>query len=226
MKTLVMVPLQKEMDGFLQGCRQHGYNTEQGNLGRLLVVGLPMLGLTLACGGLGKTQFGVQTQHLLDAGGTWDMVICAGAAGGLADHVAIGDVVVATETAEHDIHNKFGPPLLPRFAGDGATLDQLRATQQKIQGFTVHFGVVASGDEDVVDVDRRAMLQQRTQALAVAWEGAGGARACRFSTTPYVEIRGITDAANHTAPGDFTQNLAQAMGNVAAVVMAWVESYH
>lgn len=222
MKTLIVLPLQKELDGFLHGCTQHGYTAKQGQLGQLAVVRLPALGLTLACGGLGKTQFGVQTQHLLDQGGGWDVILCVGAAGGLADQVVIGDVVVATETAEHDIHNKFGPPLLPRFPGDETTLHHLRSAAAKLQQFDVHFGVIASGDEDVVDIDRRAILQQRTQALAVAWEGAGGARACRFSATPFVEIRGITDAANHTAPGDFTQNLAWAMNNVAALVMAWL----
>lgn len=224
MRTLLVLPLQKELDGFLQGCLQHGQQAAPSRVGRLPVVLLPALGLTLACGGLGKTQFGVQTQHLLDSGGPWDLAICAGAAGGLHNDLAIGDVVVATETAEHDIHNKFGPPLLPRFPGDGTTVEQLRTVGQQTSSFGVHLGVVASGDEDVVDVERRTILQQRTSALAVAWEGAGGARACRFSATPYVEIRGITDAANHTAPGDFTQNLALAMGNVAALVLAWLNS--
>src|SRR6266478_4000180 len=43
------------------------------------------------------------------------LVICAGAAGALVNGLSIGDVVVATETVEHDIRNKFGLPLLPRF---------------------------------------------------------------------------------------------------------------
>jgi adenosylhomocysteine nucleosidase len=83
-------------------------------MGRLPVVHLPELDVTLACGGLGKVQFAVQTQHLLDVCPAWDLVICAGAAGALVDGLPVGDLVVATETVEHDIHNRFGRPLLPK----------------------------------------------------------------------------------------------------------------
>jgi adenosylhomocysteine nucleosidase len=86
---------------------------------------------------------------------------------------------------------------------------------------------VASGDEDVVDAARRRALHQKTEALAVAWEGAGGARACAFSCVPFVEIRGVTDEADHSAPADFQKNLKMAMSNVAVLITSWVwESQH
>ena len=47
----------------------------------------------------------------------------------------------------------------------------------------------------------------RTGALAVAWEGAGGARACHFSGIPFLEIRGITDSADSDAASDFRATL-------------------
>ena len=53
-------------------------------IGRLPVVQFPDLGVTLARGGLGKVQFAVQTQHLLDTCSDWDLIVCAGAAGALA----------------------------------------------------------------------------------------------------------------------------------------------
>jgi adenosylhomocysteine nucleosidase len=55
----------------------------------------------------------------------------------------------------------------------------------------------------------------------VAWEGAGGARACAFSQVPFVEIRGITDTADHNAASSFETNLALAMGNIAQLLVAW-----
>src|SRR5262249_33961484 len=45
----------------------------------------------------------------------------------------------------------------------------------------------------LVSVDRAQALRDATGALAVAWEGAGGARACAFSATPYLELRAVTD---------------------------------
>ena len=55
----------------------------------------------------------------------------------------------------------------------------------------------------------------------MAWEGAGGARACRFNQIAFLELRAITDTADHDAPGDFAANLQIAMANAAALVNLW-----
>lgn len=70
----------------------------------------------------------------------------------------------------------------------------------------------------MVSEERRAEVRTRTGAVVVAWEGAGGARACQLRGIPFVEIRGISDGANQTAAGDFVANLPVVMGNVASVV--------
>ena len=222
MKILVVIPLQEEIDPFLKVCAERGFQAEDSVIGRLPVVLFPDLGITLAHGGLGKVQFAVQTQHLLDACPDWDLVICAGAAGGLVDELSVGDVVVATETVEHDINNKFGEPLIPRFVGAATVIDGLRHVPLPPNSFEVRFGPIASGDEDVVDVERKEDLHKLTGALAVAWEGAGGARACRFSDVPFIEIRGVTDSANKSAASDFEVNLETAMKNVATLIVTWV----
>lgn len=220
MSILVVTPIQAEIDFFLQGCAAQGIASTTVTIGRLPVVQFPALDMFVTLGGLGKTQFAVQTQHLIDQSHDLDLVICAGAAGALTAELAIGDVVIATETVEHDISNHFGQPLLPRFASDEATLQTFRALSVDAQ-YQRHFGPVASGDEDVVDPTRGQAIYQRTKALAVAWEGAGGARACRFSNVPFVEIRGITDNANQTAATDFEQNLQVSLCNVATLITRW-----
>lgn len=222
MKLLILTPMQEELDLFLRSCTRRGYCAEQGVVGQLPVTRLPELGVTLARGGVGKAQFAVQTQHMVDVGGPWDLVICAGAAGGLSDAVAIGDVVVATTTLEHDYDNKFNLRPRPRFDGAPRAIASLRHVSSP-HPFKVHFGPLASGDEDIVDPERRRMLHQSTGALAVAWEGAGGARACAFSQVPFVEMRGVTDSANRRAPADFEANLELAMHNLAALVVAWLD---
>jgi adenosylhomocysteine nucleosidase len=222
MQTLTMVPLQEEMALFRQACTAHGLATPDATVGRLVAMRVPDLGLTVAPGGLGKVQFAIQTQHVLDVSRTWDVVICAGAAGALVDGLAVGDVVVATETVEHAIHNHFGPPLLPRFSGAATMIESLRSVRPPRNAFTVHFGPIASGDEDIVAVERQEALRRRTGALAVAWEGAGGARACQFSAVPFVEMRGVTDGANSRAAADFRAHLATAMRHVASVIVTWL----
>ena len=151
------------------------------------------------------------------------MAVCAGAAGALADEVCVGDVVAATTTVEHDYNNKFSKRPDPSFDGAASVIADLKRHSWSDHGFGVYFGVVASGDEDVVDDERRRALHASTGALAVAWEGAGGARACRFSKIPFIEIRGVTDAANESAASDFESNLEVAMGNVATVISSWLD---
>jgi adenosylhomocysteine nucleosidase len=221
MKLLVVLPIQQEIDAFRAACTAHGFQADDSMVGRLPVVQVPALGLTFAHGGLGKVQFAVHTQHLLDARPDWDIVMCAGAAGALVDDLMVGDVVVATETVEHDINNHFGPPRLPRFPGMPTVVESFKGIAYAPHAFRVYFGPIASGDEDVVDTERREILYRRTGALAVAWEGAGGARACRFSNIPFLEIRGVTDRANGSAVVDFRAHLEMALGNVAALVVTW-----
>ncbi len=221
MKRLCVIPIQEEVDCFVQGCAELGFGTEASIIGRLSVTQVPDLNITVARGGLGKVQFAIQTQHLLDVRPDWDLVICAGAAGALVDELSPGDIVIATETVEHDIHNKFGKPLLPRYAGATAALAELRSGVMTPATFNIYFGPIASGDEDVVDVERRKEIHLLTGALAVAWEGVGGARACHFSSVPFIEIRGITDRANGQASADFEVNLADAMRHIAELFSAW-----
>lgn len=224
MKTLVIIPTQKEFAFFRTSCLAQGLRAENATIGRLAAVNLPDLDLTLALGGLGKVQFGIQTQHLLDAGAAWGLVICAGAAGALADCLAIGDVVVATETVEHNIKKVKSLPL-PRFKNAAVSWADFSSRYSRTNSFQVHYGPIASGDEDVMDDARKKELHALTGALAVAWEGAGGARACQFSDIPFVEIRGITDGANPAAATDFKANLERVMSNVATLITDWARGH-
>jgi adenosylhomocysteine nucleosidase len=217
MKILTVIPTQAELGLFLQACRGLGYQAEATTTGKLPTAYFPLLEMVVARGGLGKVQFAVQTQHLIDSA-HWDLVVCAGAAGALADGLAVGDVVIATETVEHDIRNLFGVPHLPRFSGPKKLLEHCRLAFQTAPGCRVHFGPIASGDEDVADPKRREALRKKTGALAVGWEGAGGARACHFSGVPFMEIRGVSDSADSLAALAFVLNLKRTMKSVAWVV--------
>ncbi len=225
MTTLVITPMRQELDLLVQTwCGKFGFEREDTRLGRLPVVRLPRLGIALAPGGTGKAQFAVQTEHLLDASPGWDLVICAGAAGALVDELSVGDVVVATATVEHDYRSKFDQRPLPRFDGAGSATEKFRRLRRPSGAFEVYFGLIASGDEDIVDAAGRGELRRKSQAIAVAWEGAGGARACAFSDVPFLEMRGITDRADDSAPADFLANLEVAMTNLATTISSWAEA--
>ena len=222
MRTLIVLPLQAEIDHLSGALQANGLRLERTVAGRLDIVSLPEIGAVLARGGHGKAQFALHTRHLLDHAGHVDLVICAGAAGALVEGIAVGDVVVGLRTVEHDFQSRFSGRPAPVFDGDAAAIQSLRELAPSKAGFALHFGDVASGDEDIVSIDRAQALRLATGALAVAWEGAGGARACAFSATPYLELRVVTDQANVEASSHFAQNLPAAMRNLAKFVIAWL----
>jgi adenosylhomocysteine nucleosidase len=149
-------------------------------------------------------------------------VICAGAAGSLSSQLSVGDVVVGTETVEHDYRLLFASRPLPRFPGHGSSIDALRRLARRVSGFQVTFDVIASGDEDVVVSERAQAIRDQTGAACVAWEGSGAARAALFNGIGSLEIRAVTDAADKEAPQRFDANLPIAMANLASLLRLWL----
>jgi adenosylhomocysteine nucleosidase len=221
-RILIITPLQEEYNDLYHSLSAFGLKSTTERIGKLDVHCFPEIDVTLARGGHGKTQFGVQTQHLLDHA-KFDLMICAGAAGALAPEVKVGDVIIATSTLEHDYNIKFSVRPKPSFAGDPKSIEQIKALNMADAKFSIHFGILAGGDEDVIEVGRAAELYKAYKALAVAWEGVGGARACAFSDVPYMEIRGATDTANHEAPVVFHINLKIVMQNIASLLHKWLK---
>lgn len=219
---LIATPLQEEYDDLHNSLSTHGLKSVKGTIGKLDIHRFPELNVILARGGHGKTQFGVQTQHLLDLE-KFALVICAGAAGALHSDVRIGDLIVATQTFEHDYNNKFSQRPKPQFEGHVESVEQIQALKLDVD-FKIHYGVIASGDEDVIEFERAQELRAMCNAIGVAWEGVGGARASKFSSVPYLELRGATDTANHEAPAIFYDNLKIVMKNMAALLVPWLRS--
>lgn len=174
--------------------------------------------IAVATGGHGKVQFALTTQHLARELSP-RLVICAGACGALDPALSPLDVVIATETLEHDYRLRFVKKPLPAFSGHAESLARAQALRF---GFPLHLGKIASGDEDIIETERAAELRAQTGAIAVAWEGAGGARAARFQKTDFLEIRAVTDTADAHAPGQFAQNIAAGMAHVAQVIKALI----
>ena len=141
---LIVTPLQEEYHDLYEGLSARDLKSYTERIGKLDVHCFPEINLTLARGGHGKTQFGIQTQHLLDHA-KFDLVICAGAAGALAPEVRVGDVIIATSTLEHDYNNKFSNRPKPRFAGDRQRIEQIKSLDLSDTEFKVHFCIMAGG---------------------------------------------------------------------------------
>ena len=220
MTILVIAPISEEYEAFTTSLTEFGYSSAEMTVGRLPARAFDDQ-IVLAQGGLGKAQFGVQTQHLIDNLDNISVVVCAGTCGRLDATLSVGDVVVGTQTVEHDFNRgmaliKFP---LPTFEGDAKLIEALRGVSERdTLPCNLRFGGIASGDEGIASEKRIRELVESTGAMVVAWEGAGGARAAQLSELPFLEIRGISDGAGENAFEEFWANIPVAVRSVAAVI--------
>jgi adenosylhomocysteine nucleosidase len=220
-RTLILCPLAREWS-FLVSAFEASLYVERLHDLKIEAAYIPVWRALVAPGGHGKTQFAVQAQYLIGHFPSVELVICAGAAGSLAPELSVGDVVIGTETVEHDYRQLFSTRPLPRFPGHGPSIDALRGLAHGVSGFHVAFDVIASGDEDVVTPERAQAICDQTGAACVAWEGSGAARAALFNRIGSLEIRAVTDAADKEAPQRFEANLPIAMANLASLLRLWL----
>lgn len=212
---LILTPLSLEYDALRRAFATLGTPSEK-TLGRIKVTSFAEGRIALAVGGLGKVDFALNAQHLLQNLSP-RALLAVGAAGRLVDTVRPLDVVIGTETVEHDFHLRVLKRPVPRFPANPTLIEQVRKIATDTT-FTVHYGPIASGDEDIIDAERVKQVQLSTGGLAVAWEGAGGARAARFYKTPYLEMRAITDFASGDVLEDFKRNIQAAMNNLGSIL--------
>ncbi|KAF3997834.1 5'-methylthioadenosine/adenosylhomocysteine nucleosidase [Glaciimonas immobilis] len=173
-------------------------------------------------------------------------VIFTGLAGGIGRDVAIGNIVIADRSVQHDMdvrplfpHHEI--PLLGRseFATDIALSAELKVAtelflkedfQQSVapevrEAFGIkqpvlHIGLIASGDQFVADVERaNGILADFPQALAVEMEGAAVAQICFEYDVPCAILRTISDRADASAHGDFGAFLAGVASHYSAGVL-------
>ena len=221
-RILILCPLAREWS-FLVKTFEASLDVERLHDLKIEAAYIPDWRALVASGGHGKTQFAVQAQYLIGQFPSVELLICAGAAGSLAPELSVADVVVGTETVEHDFRLLFATRPLPRFPGHGPSIDALRRLAHGVSGFRVVFDVIASGDEDVVVSERAQAIRDQTGAACVAWEGSGAARAALFNGIGSLEIRAVTDAADKEAPQRFDANLPIAMANLASLLRLWLE---
>lgn len=180
--------------------------------------GVPVV---LAVSGIGKVAAASTATLLIERWGA-RAIVFTGVAGGLAEGVNVGDVVVAQDFLQHDMD---ASPLFPRyevpaagrsrFACDAALSLQLaRATESALAqhwpAARLHRGLVVSGDRFVCGAQESLDLRQRLQqagheALAVEMEGAAVAQVCADHGLAYAAMRTISDRADDEAHQDFSR---------------------
>lgn len=181
--------------------------------------------------GIGKVA-AATTATLLCTEFAVERALLTGTAGGLAEGVAVGDVVVAEALLQHDMD---ASPLFPRhevplygtdrFAADAAMSAGVeQAARRALADAKVHRGLVVSGDRFVATAAESAALRERLPAaLAVEMEGAALAQVCHDFGVPFAVARTISDRADDVAHVDFSRFVEEvASRHTLAIVRGWL----
>lgn len=220
MAFLALTPLRAEYEE-LAACLQKKFKGEATQIGKIPAIYFAEIKLCLTIGGHGKAQFALQTQYVIDHfPQKIDALFCCGSAGALSENLKIGDILAGEYTLEYDYKMLFMEKPAPSYKGHSELLKKLKLLEPN--HFPIIFGGIASGDEDIISLQRRQELFSQTHCLAVAWEGAGGARACAFNKIPFIELRGITDLASEKTISDVQQNLKVVCSHLSLVILSLI----
>ena len=159
--------------------------------------------------GIGKVEAGITTEHLITDFNV-DVVINSGSAGGIGQGLHVGDVVISSETAYHDVDARafdyvYGqlPGKQPRFKASekwGKALE--KAGEQT--GLNIKRGLIAS--QDAID----QILHYFPEALSSEMEGAAVGQVATDHDVPYVVVRAMSDTGNEDAGVSFDEFIIEA----------------
>lgn len=176
--------------------------------------------------GIGKVNAGICTQILADVYQV-DAVINTGIAGSLKAEINIGDIVISTDTLQHDMDaTGFGyePGVIPQmetscFQADEELIQKAKAAcKEAVPDIRTFTGRVVSGDQFISDRSVKARIAEQFDGMCTEMEGAAIAQAAYLNHIPFVIIRAISDKADDSATVDYPTFERQAIAHSVALV--------
>lgn len=183
--------------------------------------------------GIGKVNAGICTQILVDEY-LVDGVINTGIAGSLNADIEIGDMVLATDTVQHDVDaTGFGYELgvIPRmetstFIADKKLRDLAKECCERVNpDIKVFCGRVVSGDQFVSDKAKKQYILENFKGYCTEMEGAAIAQAAYLNNIPFLIIRAISDKADDSATEDYPTFEAKAIEHSVKLMTELVDKY-
>lgn len=137
-----------------------------------------------------------------------EAMIFTGIAGAARADLKPGDIVISTDTVQHDIdvthfgerRGDLGPPSSFAVAADLAlrrlALEAAQAAAYERLQPTIHEGRILTGDQFVADRARVEQLGTEFDGLAVEMEGGAVAQVAAWNRVPFVILRSISDSGD------------------------------
>lgn len=183
--------------------------------------------IVLVESGIGKVNSAVCTTILIEEFKV-EKIIFTGVAGGVADDIEIGDIVISTDLVQHDFDvTAFGANYgdIPRmkeshFKADESLVElAVKSALEIFDKEKVRKGRIVSGDQFINGVEKINWLRDTFGASAAEMEGASVAHVCYLFNVPFVILRAISDKANSDAKIDFAEFVTLAAKNSKEIVV-------
>lgn len=181
--------------------------------------------------GIGKVNAGICTQILVDDFQV-EAVINTGVAGSLKNEINIGDIVLSSDSLQHDMDaTGFGyePGIIPRmeqsvFVADAQLIELAKQVNEQVNPEIHTFvGRVVSGDQFISDKQKKDYLVEQFAGYCTEMEGAAIAQACYVNEIPYLVIRAISDKADNSATMDYGEFEAKAIEHTVKLLTGMME---
>ncbi len=178
--------------------------------------------------GVGKVNAAVCAQILIDDFSA-DRIVNTGIAGSLQDKIDIGDLVISSDTLEHDMDATgfgYAPGVIPQmdcstFAADEGLIALARECCGRVNPDIHAFvGRIVSGDAFISDKEKKAWLSETFHGMCTEMEGAAIAHTAYLNQVPFLIIRAISDKADDSAQMDYPEFEKQAVEHSVNLMLA------
>ncbi|GCD10553.1 5'-methylthioadenosine/adenosylhomocysteine nucleosidase [Clostridium tagluense] len=150
-------------------------------------------------------------------------IILTGVAGALNKQLEIGDIIISSEVAYHDVSPEILTEYHPwmediYFRPD---VELLKLCENVSNSFSItskcHVGRIITGEAFITNNERESLIE-KFDPLCVDMESASVAHTCYVNNIPFIIIRSVSDGANENASETFAINIEMAALNSIKLV--------
>ena len=180
--------------------------------------------------GTGKVNAAICAQILIDLYAV-DSIVSIGVASGVANELAIGDVVLADTCVYHDFDTvALGdePGEISRMTTSLFNADEelIRIIKEKCDEleYNALIGKVASGDQFVTGEETKNKIWSLFKPLCIDMEATAIAHTCYLNKIPFVVLRAISEIVAQESPMDLEKVYADCAVKILNIVKATLET--
>lgn len=226
MKIAIMGAMPEEIAPILEKVGEYTTTEYAGN--RYYEAKYKNVDLVIAYSKIGKVFSTLTATTMIEHFGA-QRLLFSGVAGAVSPDLRVGDLVVATKLAQHDLDiSAFGHPF--GYVPEGsvyvdADKEMIAMSKEVAQsmGKKIKEGIIATGDQFVANEERKNWILENFKADALEMEGGSVAVVCNALDVPFFILRAISDAADMDASFSFDAFLETSAKESAAFVMQMVD---